>query len=120
MPRQQVHSGAGPITLARGISQGQQELRIRLTAEQVAHILEHRGMKELKSALAETLPCPEHVVASCSDPQARLSDRRCHGVGLRGKKFVSVLKVAEDHAFVLSAYLTKRVAEKVLLWPKNR
>jgi hypothetical protein len=76
-------------------------------------------MKELKSALVETLPRPEHVVASFSDPQARLSDR-CRGVGLRGKKFVSVLKVVEDHAFVLSAYLTKRVAERVLLWPKNR
>jgi hypothetical protein len=76
-------------------------------------------MKELKSALVETLPRPEHVVASFSDPQARLSDR-CDVVGFRGKKFVSVPKVAEDHAFVLSAYLTKRVAERVLLWPKNR
>lgn len=93
-------------------------LAIRLTEERLAHIMEHPEMNGLEGAIEETLLRPEHVVQSFSDPQARLYYRYYLGTVV-GDKFVCVVKVASDDAFVLTAYLTDRVKKGVLVWPKS-
>jgi hypothetical protein len=46
-----------------------QGVSIRLTAEGLAHILEHPEMVGLEMAIQETLTRPEKVIESMSDPQ---------------------------------------------------
>jgi len=67
--------------------------------------------------LAETLAQPERVVQSFSDPQARLYYRFRAGTRV-GDKFMCVpVKVVPGDAFVLTAYLTDKIKQGVLLWP---
>jgi hypothetical protein len=94
-----------------------QGLAIRLTDERLAHILEHPEMQGMEGAMEETLAQPERVAQSFSDPQARLYYRH-YGGTLVGDKFLCVVvKVAAGDAFVLTAYLTDRIKQGVLLWP---
>ena len=45
---------------------------VRLTAERLAHILEHPEMAEMLDKIEETLARPERVLESLSDPEAQL------------------------------------------------
>jgi hypothetical protein len=94
-------------------------LAIRLTEERLAHIAEHAEMAGLIEAIPETLQAPERVVGSLSDPQARLYYRFYFGTMVGGKHLCVVVKVVEDDAFVLTAYLTDRVKRGMPLWPKE-
>ena len=95
-------------------------LAIRLTDERLTHILEHPEMKEMAKAIEETLLRPERVVESFSDAQARLYYRFYFGT-LVGDKYVCVVvKVSNDYAFVLTAYLTDRIKRGVTIWPKEK
>jgi hypothetical protein len=76
-------------------------------------------MKEMEKAIEETLLLPQRVVESFSDPQARLYYRFYFGT-LVGDKYVCVIvKLSEDDAFVLTAYLTDRIKRGVTIWPKK-
>ena len=96
-----------------------QGLAIRLTEERLAHILGHPEMHGLERAIEDALSWPECVVQSYSDPHSRLYYRFYFGT-LVGDKFVCVVvKVTDDDAVVLTAYLTDRVKKGVPLWPRN-
>jgi len=92
---------------------------IRLTDERWAHIEEHPEMAGLQEALAETLRKPEAVIESPSDPFARLYYRFYHRTMVGGKYLCAVVKVLQEDAFVLTAYLTDSVKKGALLWPKE-
>ena len=97
-----------------------QDLAIRLTDERLAHILGHPEMAGMEHAIEETLQCPEQVVESFSDQQARLYYRFYFGT-LVGDKYVCVIvKVRGADAFVLTAYLTNRIKRGVSVWPKRK
>jgi hypothetical protein len=49
-----------------------QGLAIRLTAERLAHILDHPEMVGMEPAIERTSAHPERVVESFADPEARL------------------------------------------------
>jgi len=94
-----------------------QGLRIRLTDERRAHILEHPEMAAMESAIEETLLRPERVVQSFSDPQAHLYYRFYFRTMVGGKFLCVVAKALDADAFVLTAYLTDRIKKGVALWP---
>jgi len=94
-------------------------LLIRLTDERFAHILEHPEMMELGGEIDKTLRQPERVVTSLSDSQARLYYRFCSGTSVGDKYLCVIVKVVEESAFVLTAYLTDAVKKGIQVWPKE-
>jgi len=90
---------------------------VRLTDERWRHIEEHPEMVGLRRAVAETLREPEAVIQSATDPSARLYYRFYHRTMVGGKHLCVVVKVRQEDAFVVTAYLTDRVKKGTLLWP---
>lgn len=64
-----------------------QGLSIRLSAERMAHILDHPEMTDLEAAISETLRDPALVIQSISDETARLY-YRFYSETLAGDKFL--------------------------------
>ena len=71
-----------------------------------------RGMEE---ALAETLAHPEVVVQSLADTDAHLYHRFYVGTRVGDKHLCVVVKIQEDDAFVVTAYLTDRIRKGAVL-----
>jgi len=96
-----------------------QGTRIRLTRERAAHILEHPEMSGMDSVIEETLKNPEQVVESLSDESAHLYYRFYIGTRVGNKYLCVVVKIVNDDAFVLTAYLTNAVKKGRTLWPRR-
>jgi len=92
---------------------------IRLTDERLAHILEHPEMQGMEDRIGETLLRPERVLQSLGDPQARLYCRRYVATRVGDKHPCVVVKMAENDAFVLTAYLMSKSAGGRQLWPRK-
>jgi len=93
--------------------------RVRLTDERLAHILEHPEMVGMEPTIGETLSRPERVVESLSDSEARLYFRFYVGTRVGDKFLCVVVKVQEEDAFVITAYLTNAIKKGIQLWPKE-
>lgn len=96
-----------------------QGLAVRLTDERLAHILEHPEMAGMERAIEDVLLRPERVAESLSDPQARLYYRFYVGTRVGDKYLCVIVKVRDEDAFVLTAYLTDSIKRGVQLWPKE-
>ena len=96
-----------------------QGIRIRLSEERLAHILEHPEMKDVEPRIQRTLARPERVIESLSDPQARLYYRLYVGTRIGNKHLCVVVKMLEADAFVVTAYLTDKVKKGRQLWPRE-
>lgn len=92
---------------------------IRLTEERLAHVLEHPEMVGMEDRVAETLAKPERVTESLSDPETRLYYRFYMGTMVGDKHLCVVVKMAQNDAFVLTAYLVSKPAGGTQLWPKS-
>ena len=69
--------------------------------------------------IEETLVRPELVVESLSDPEAHLYYRFYLGTRVGDKHLCVVVKMAQNDAFVLTAYLVAKPAGGKQLWPKS-
>lgn len=76
-------------------------------------------MVGLTDALASTLPDPESVVLSRSDPHVRLYYRYHRETLVGGKHLCVVVKVDDEVAFAVTAYLTDRIKRGQRLWPES-
>lgn len=92
---------------------------IRLSDERLAHILEHPEMRGMEERIGKTLLRPERVLESLSDPQARLYYRMYVATRVGDKHLCVVVKMADNDAFVLTAYLMSKPAGGRQLWPRN-
>lgn len=92
---------------------------IRLTDERLAHILEHPEMEGMENRIGQTLLHPERVLESLSDPQARLYYRIYVATKVGDKHLCVVVKLADNGAFVLTAYLMSKPAGGRQLWPRR-
>jgi len=92
---------------------------IRLTDERLAHILEHPEMRGMEGRIGETLLHPERVLESLSDPQARLYYRMYVATRVGDKHLCVVVKIADNDAFVLTAYLMSKPAGGRHPWPRK-
>jgi hypothetical protein len=82
---------------------------IRLTKERRLHILQHPEMKDMETAIENTLKNPEQVRRSRTD-QTVLLNYRYYTQTLVGDKWLCVVvKYLNDDAFLLTAYLTDRI-----------
>ena len=93
--------------------------KIRLTEERLAHILEHPEMRGMEHRIAETLRHPERVLESLSDPRARLYYRFYMGTQVGDKHLCVAVKLEQNDAFVLTAYLMSKPAGGRQLWPRK-
>lgn len=73
-------------------------------------------MVRMEKAVAETLAAPQIVVRSPADLKAHLYHRFYVGTVVGGKFLCVVVKIHDDDAFVLTAYLTNKVRRGVVLW----
>lgn len=89
---------------------------VRLTAERWAHVQEHPEMVGMEGAVQATLAAPDVVIRSLADPQAHLYHRFYFGTRVGDKYLCVVVKVHDEDAFLLTAYLTDRVRKGVVLW----
>jgi hypothetical protein len=92
---------------------------VRLTDERLAHILEHPEMVGMESKIEETLTNPERVIESLSDPEARLYYRFYVGTRAGDKHLCVVVKLAQNDAFILTAYLVAKPTGGTQIWPKS-
>ena len=92
---------------------------IRLTDERLAHILERPEMRGMEDRIGDTLRSPDKVLESLSDEQARLYYRFYVATLVGDKHLCVVVKVAENDAFVLTAYMMSKPAGGRQLWPKS-
>jgi len=92
---------------------------IRLTDERLAHILEHPEMQAMERPIEETLLRPERVLQSLSDPQARLYYRMYLATLVGDKHLCVVVRLADNDAFVLTAYLVRKPVGGRQLWPRR-
>ena len=92
---------------------------IRLTDERLAHILEHPEMHGMEGRIEETVKRPEKVFESLGDPQARLYYRHYLGTRVGDKHLCVAVKVADNDAFILTAYLVRQPAGGRQLWPRS-
>jgi hypothetical protein len=60
------------------------------------------------------------VVESLSDAQARLYYRFYVGTRVGDKHLCVVVKVLQEDAFVVTAYLTDKVKKGKVLWPSEK
>lgn len=92
---------------------------IRLTDERLEHILEHPEMKEMGHAIEETLANPGRVVQSISDPEARLYYRFYIETRVGDKYICIAVKMMQEDAFIITAYLTDTIKRGEVIWPKK-
>jgi hypothetical protein len=92
---------------------------IRLTDERLSHILERPEMRGMENRIEETLRRPDRVLESLSDEQAHLYYRFYVGTLVGDKYLCVVVKVTDNDAFVLTAYLMNKPAGGRQLWPKS-
>jgi hypothetical protein len=91
-------------------------IKVRLTDERLAHILEHPEMQGMTDGLERALQQPELVRRSRSDPKVRLFYEYHAQTLIGGKWLCIVVKYMETDAFVVTAYLTDKPKEGVDLW----
>jgi len=94
--------------------------QIRLTDERLEHILDHPEMRGLPPSIEETLAYPQKVVRSMSDTSAWLYYRYYLGTVVKDKYLCVIVKLEKSDAFVLTAYLTDRIKQGEILWPKRK
>ncbi len=92
---------------------------VRLTDERMAHILEHPEMVGMEARIEETLANPERVMESLSDSEARLYYRFYVGTQVGDKHLCVVVKLAQNDAFVLTAYLVNKPTGGRQIWPPS-
>jgi len=91
--------------------------RVRMTAERLAHILEHPEMRGMESAIAQALRQPKQVRRSKTDADVRLF-YELHAQTLVGGKWLCVVvKYLASDAFIVAAYLTDKPKAGQDLWP---
>ena len=89
---------------------------IRLTDERLTHILAHPEMLQMTGAIDETLMHPECVVQSNSDETTSLYYRYYSKTLVGGKYLCVIVKISNEDAFVLTAYLTDKIKKGKILW----
>ena len=89
---------------------------VRLTEERWAHIKDHPEMTGMENSIAKTLASPEAVIRSLADPKAHLYHRFYVGTKVGDKFLCVVVKIQDDDAFVLTAYLTDKVRRGIVIW----
>lgn len=92
---------------------------IRLTDERLSHILEHPEMVDMEGRIEETLATPEQVIESLSDAEAHLYYRFYLGTRVGDKHLCVVVKLAQNDAFVLTAYLIGKPSRGKQIWPRS-
>ncbi len=92
---------------------------IRLTDERLKHILEHPEMNRMSRSIEVTLSNPERVIQSMSEPDAHLYYRFYIGTRVGDKYLCVVVKIRQQDAFVLTAYLTDTVKKGKVIWPRK-
>ena len=73
----------------------------------------------MERPIEETLLRPERVTQSLSDPQARLYYRMYLATLVGDEHLCVVVKLADNDAFVLTAYLVRKPMGGRQLWPKR-
>ncbi len=77
-------------------------------------------MADMEPRIAETLAHPEQVIESLSDEEARLYYRYYVSSRVGDKYLCVVVKIREEDAFVVTAYMTDKVKKGKLLWPSEK
>lgn len=92
---------------------------IRLTDERLEHILEHPEMRQMLSAIEETITNPEKVIQSISDREAHLYYRLYIGTQVGDKYLCVVVKIRQQDAFILTVYLMDTIKKGDVIWSKR-
>jgi hypothetical protein len=91
---------------------------VRLTAERLAHILEHEEMAGQLDKVTETVRDHEVVVRSQRDPDVHLYHKHYPITPVTEKNLLEAIKVMQTDAFVLTAFFTDMIKKGERLWEK--
>ena len=93
---------------------------IRLTDERLQHIRDaHQALLELPDAIAETLTNPDVVRLSSRSDDTRLYYCWYTETKYNDKYVCVVVVLAEDDAWIVTAYLTDAIKQGELLWERE-
>ena len=90
---------------------------VRLTAERLAHILEHPEMAGMTAEIVRVVGHPLRVCRSRGDVAVRLFYEFYAQTPVGGKWLCVVVKYPKNDAFVVTAYLTDKPKAGEILWP---
>jgi hypothetical protein len=90
---------------------------VRLTAERLAHIVEHPEMISMGAEIERVLLEPQLVRRSRSDESVHLFYDFYAQTIVGGKWLCIVVKYCEADAFVVTAYLTDKPKAGLDIWP---
>lgn len=91
---------------------------IRLTAERLAHILEHPEMVGQELRIAETLVAPDSIIASHHDATVLLYHKLYATTPITRKYMVVMVKVLDADAFVITAFFTDKEKKGTHIWTR--
>lgn len=89
---------------------------VRLTDERIAHILEHDEMTRQLDKVEETVREPDVVVRSQRDPDVHLYHKHYPTTPVTEKHLLVAVKVAQQDAFVLTAFFTDTIKQGERIW----
>lgn len=93
---------------------------IRLTDERRQHIADaHPSVLDLPEAIAQTLTYPDVVRLSSQSDDTRLYYRWYTETKYNDKYVCVVVVIAEDDAWIITAYLTDAIKQGELLWERE-
>lgn len=94
--------------------------QIRFTDERRLHIeIEHPEMDGQIEKVRESLPAPDRIVRSLTDPDVELFYRYYKLTPVTRKYLCVVVKVLSDDQFIITTYFTDTVKRDNLLWGKK-
>jgi hypothetical protein len=91
---------------------------VRLTDERITHILEHGEMEGQLDKLGEVLQEPDVIVRSQRDPDIHLYHTHYTTTPVTEKYLLVAVRVAQNDAFVLTAFFTDTIKKGERLWEK--
>ena len=89
---------------------------IRLTTERRGHIFEHPEMVEQFERIRDTIREPEVIVATTADETVHVYHRYYETTPVTSKYLLVAVKLLEEDAFVLTAFLSSRQKKGKIIW----
>ena len=89
---------------------------IRFPEERLAHVLEHPEMEGQTDKVAETLAAPDGIIESRHDATVHLYYRLYDETPVTQKFLLVAVKLLDDDAFIITAFLTSRAPKGAIVW----
>ncbi len=94
-------------------------MSVRLTDDRMSHLRSHPNISGLEPAIVKTLQEPEKVLETLRDSEAKGAYRFYLGAKLGERRLCLVVRIREDDALFVTAFLAERNIGGFQIWPRK-